>query len=96
MGAQDRGIDRHLTAEIELPRQFVLPAKHRPAPRWMSPGQSYAGRSARRCTCYRDGTITNEHIVGYLNRLSSLLFILARHVESDLGQKAEQAKTSSK
>jgi cob(I)alamin adenosyltransferase len=38
--------------------------------------------------------ITNEQIVSYLNRLSSLLFVLARFVEAEQGTRAEQAKGS--
>jgi cob(I)alamin adenosyltransferase len=41
---------------------------------------------------YRTGVIENEFIVAYLNRLSSLLFVLARLVEAELGKHAEQAK----
>jgi cob(I)alamin adenosyltransferase len=90
------GLTDTLTAEIELPRQFVLPGQTQ-ASAALDVARAVVRRAERQAVhLLRDGTITNEHIVGYLNRLSSLLFILARHVESDLGQKAEQAKTSSK
>ena len=82
-----------LTAEIELPRQFVLPGETIPSAA-LDLCRAIVRRAERQAVhLYREQVITNEHIVGYLNRLSSLLFILARHVESDLGSVAPQAKS---
>lgn len=81
-----------LTAEITLPRQFVVPGQTQ-ASAALDVARAVVRRAERQAvTLFRDGVIANEHIVGYLNRLSSLLFILARHVESDLGVVAEKAK----
>ena len=82
-----------LTAEIDLPRAFVLPGETQPSAA-LDVARSVVRRAERHAVyLYRAEVITNEHIVSYLNRLSSLLFILARHVEADLGQTAARART---
>ncbi|HQY30573.1 MAG TPA: cob(I)yrinic acid a,c-diamide adenosyltransferase [Thermomicrobiales bacterium] len=82
-----------LTAEIELPRAFVLPGETQPSAA-LDVARTVVRRAERHAVyLYRAEVITNEHIVSYLNRLSSLLFILARHVEADLGQTAARART---
>ena len=84
-----------LTAEITLPREFVVPGKSQVSAT-LDVARCVVRRAERQAVfLYRAGTVRNEHIVGYLNRLSSLLFILARHVESDLGIVADKAKESS-
>lgn len=81
-----------LTAEIEIPREFVLPGGTQ-ASAALDVARAVVRRAERQAVhLYRTGTVTNEHIVGYLNRLSSLLFVLARSVEAELGAQAEQAK----
>jgi cob(I)alamin adenosyltransferase len=81
-----------LTSEIELPRQFVLPGETKQSAA-LDLCRAIVRRAERQAVhLYRQQIITNEHVVGYLNRLSSLLFILARHIESDLGTRAPQAK----
>ena len=82
-----------LSNEITLPRQFVLPGGTQ-ASAALDVCRAVVRRAERQAVrLYRSGVITNEHIVGYLNRLSSLLFVLARYVEAELGTRAEQAKT---
>jgi cob(I)alamin adenosyltransferase len=84
----------NLTAEIELPRQFVLPGETAQSAA-LDLCRAIVRRAERQAVhLYREGIVTNEHIVGYLNRLSSLLFILARHVESDQGTVAKRARSS--
>jgi cob(I)alamin adenosyltransferase len=83
-----------LTAEVELPRQFVLPGETQ-ASAALDVARAVVRRAERQAVrLYRSRVITNEHIVGYLNRLSSLLFVLARYVEAEQGAQAEQAKKS--
>jgi cob(I)alamin adenosyltransferase len=82
-----------LSARLELPREFVLP------------GQSVAGaaldvartivrRAERRVVSLRHaGHDVNDAVLGYLNRLSSLLFIAARTEDHASGSAPQRAKT---
>lgn len=84
-----------LTLEIEIPREFVLPGGTQ-ASASLDVARAVVRRAERRAVrLLRAGVITNEQIIGYLNRLSSLLFVLARFVEAELGTTAEQAKPKS-
>jgi cob(I)alamin adenosyltransferase len=81
-----------LSAEVQLPAHFVLP------------GDTIAGgaldvtrtvvRRAERLVVKlaHDGEIQNDHILAYLNRLSSLLFILARFEDREAGATPTLAK----
>ncbi len=81
-----------LAAQVELPREFILP------------GQSVAGaaldvartvvrRAERRVVSLRHaGHNVNDAILGYLNRLSSLLFIAARVEDHATGSAPQRAK----
>ena len=81
-----------LTAEVEIPRQFVLPGGTQPSAA-LDVARAVVRRAERQAVhLFRTNVITNEQIVAYLNRLSSLLFVLARLVEAELGTHAEQAK----
>jgi cob(I)alamin adenosyltransferase len=83
-----------LTAEVVLPRQFVLPGEIQ-ASAALDVARAVVRRAERQAVhLYRMKVIANQHIVGYLNRLSSLLFVLARFVEAEQGAHAEQAKQS--
>lgn len=78
-----------LKAEVEIPNRFVIP------------GDSLDGaaldlartiiRRAERMTArlLHDGTIANGDDVRYLNRLSDLVFILARYIEAKTGGSTE-------
>ena len=84
-----------LTAEVEMPRQFVLPGGTQ-ASAALDVARAVVRRAERQSVhLYRTGVIENEYIVAYLNRLSSLLFVLARMVEAELGTHAEEAKQTS-
>ena len=81
-----------LTGEVEIPREFVLPGETRSSAA-LDVARAVVRRAERQAVhLYKTGVVTNEHIVGYLNRLSSLLFVLARLVEAEQGAHAEQAK----
>lgn len=81
-----------LSAEVTLPPHFVLP------------GDTVAGgaldvaravvRRAERLAARlaHDGVIDNEQVLAYLNRLSSLLFILARFEDKEAGVTPTPAK----
>ena len=84
-----------LTAAVELPRQFVLPGGTQSSAA-LDVARAVVRRAERQAVhLYRTNVITNEHIVAYLNRLSSLLFVLARLIENELGMHAERAKQPS-
>lgn len=81
-----------LTSEIEIPRQFVLPGGTQGSAA-LDIARAVVRRAERQAVhLLREGVVTNELIVGYLNRLSSLLFVLARFVEHELGTEAAIAK----
>ena len=81
-----------LTASIEIPRQFVLPGGTQGSAA-LDVARAVVRRAERQAVhLFREGVITNEQIVAYLNRLSSLLFVLARCVEHELGTAAAIAR----
>lgn len=84
-----------LSGEIEIARQFVLPGGTQVSAA-LDVSRAVVRRAERQAVrLLRERQITNQQIVAYLNRLSSLLFVLARFVEAEAGAQAEQAKRSS-
>jgi cob(I)alamin adenosyltransferase len=84
-------VEESLKQEVEIPNKFVIP------------GDTLDGaaldlartiiRRAERMTVklLHDGVIQNDELIRYLNRLSDLVFILARYIEvkSSLAQRPE-------
>jgi cob(I)alamin adenosyltransferase len=74
---QVEGWIAELEAQIELPREFVVPGNSQPgaalhlARTIVRRGERWAVRLGHA------GLLDNEQVMGYLNRLSSLLFVLA-------------------
>ncbi len=67
-----------LSTEIELPREFVLPGETASGAA-LDIARTVSRRAERQAVALtRQGVIGNPEIVRYLNRLSSLLFMLAR------------------
>lgn len=67
-----------VSGSVELPREFVL-AGETVAGAALDVARTVARRAERQAVALaRAGVITNREILRYLNRLSSLLFILAR------------------
>lgn len=67
-----------LSGTIELPREFVLPGETA-AGAALDVARTVSRRAERQAVALtRQGIIGNPEIVRYLNRLSSLLFMLAR------------------
>ena len=66
------------TAEHPLPNEFVVPGAT-PVSAALDVARSVVRRAERRCVAFRDagGPVTDE-VLHYLNRLSDLLFCLAR------------------
>lgn len=79
--AVERAIDR-VDAELPALRHFILPAGH-PAAAALHLARTVVRRAERRCVTLFHGQ--GGHIVTYLNRLSDLLFVLARQVNVRLG-----------
>lgn len=81
-----------LTAEVPLPREFVLPGDS-VAGAALDVARTVARRAEREAVALaRAGQIANPQIVRYLNRLSSLLFILARFEDREAGVTPLRAK----
>jgi cob(I)alamin adenosyltransferase len=67
-----------ISATIELPREFVLPGETI-ASGALDVARTVTRRAERQAVALqREGIVGNPEIVRYLNRLSSLLFLLAR------------------
>jgi cob(I)alamin adenosyltransferase len=85
-----------LTAELEadsrMPDGFVLPGAT-PASGALDLARTIARRAERRClTLERLGGVSNPEVKRWLNRLSLLLFVLARYAEGREGRAARPAK----
>ncbi len=80
-----------LTAEIELPRHFVLPGETASSAAF-DVARTVVRRAEREAVALAADHPINREIVRYLNRLSSLLFMLARAEEAGAGTVAPKAK----
>lgn len=81
-----------LVAEEPLPNEFVLPGET-----MGSAGLDLARSTIRRAerlavTMARQGDVADPEILRYLNRVSDLLFVLARYEESARGRRAEPSR----
>ncbi|MGD9712262.1 MAG: cob(I)yrinic acid a,c-diamide adenosyltransferase [Thermomicrobiales bacterium] len=78
---------------VELAPEFVLPGETAPGGA-ADLARAVVRRAERRAVALSEASLlTNQSILRYLNRLSSLLFIVARAVEQDEGTRAPRAKT---
>lgn len=81
-----------VSSSITLPREFVLPGET-VAGAALDVARTVARRAERKAaTLSLSGAIGNPEILRYLNRLSSLLFILARVEDLHDGEDARLAK----
>jgi cob(I)alamin adenosyltransferase len=86
----------HLSSEIELPRQFILPGDTVPGAA-LDVARTVARRAERQAVAlHRRGNIQNQEILSYLNRLSSLLFMMARAEDAATGVSPIKAKTGTR
>ena len=82
-----------LTAEVELPPHFILPGET-VAGAALDVARAVARRAERGAVAlHHAGHLDNLQVLRYLNRLSSLLFILARFEERAAGVTAPRAKS---
>jgi len=71
--------------KVVMPREFVCPGDSH-AGAVIDVARAVVRRSERRVSkLLDDGTISNRSLVAYLNRLSSLLFVLARYEDGRSG-----------
>ncbi len=82
-----------LAESVDLPREFILPGESAPGAA-MDVARTVVRRAERQAVSLaRTGYALNPHILGYLNRLSSLLFIAARVEDASAGSAPRRAKT---
>jgi cob(I)alamin adenosyltransferase len=82
-----------LAATIELPPEFILPGESAPGAA-LDVARTTARRAERGVVALaRSGLEINPAILGYLNRLSSLLFISARVEDHAAGSGPRLAKS---
>ncbi len=83
-----------LSAEVPLPPHFVLPGDTA-AGGALDVARAVIRRAERLAVkLAHDGEIENDQVLAYLNRLSSLLFILARFEDREAGVTPTPAKES--
>ena len=81
-----------ITAALDLPPSFILPGDTVPGAA-LDVARTVARRAERAVVRLRnEGHVGNEQILRYLNRLSSLLFVLARHEDHEAGVTPQAAK----
>lgn len=84
---------RGLEDLVAMPQGFILPGAT-PASAALDLTRTVVRRAERRCvTLRRAGGLPNAWVLRWLNRLSLLLFVLARYEESLAGMTAEAAKS---
>jgi cob(I)alamin adenosyltransferase len=74
-------VEETLKGEVEIPNKFIIPGDT-PDGAALDLARTVIRRAERMTVkLLHDGVIQNDEVVRYLNRLSDLIFILARYVE---------------
>ena len=74
-------VEEHLKREVEIPNKFIIPGDT-PVGAALDLARAIIRRAERMAVkLLHDRVIQNGEVVRYLNRLSDLIFILARYVE---------------
>ena len=84
-------IEEELKTEVEIPNKFIIPGDT-PDGAALDLARTIIRRAERMAVkLLHDGVIQNDEVVRYLNRLSDLIFILARYreVKSSLAELPE-------
>lgn len=82
-----------LAAEVPLPPHFIVPGDTVPGAA-LDVARTVVRRAERLVVrLFHEGDLNNEHVLSYLNRLSSLLFILGRYEDHQAGVTPTRAKT---
>ena len=72
-----------IASKVDVPREFIMPGGT-PAAAAIDLARTIVRRAERRAVALKDeGLVSNDEILRYLNRLSSLLFVLARYEEQE-------------
>lgn len=88
------GLIEELEAGMAMPEGFILPGAM-PSSAALDLARSVVRRAERRCVSLeKAGGLANPEVRRWLNRLSLLLFVLARHEEHVAGRAAPSAKTT--
>jgi cob(I)alamin adenosyltransferase len=83
-----------LKQDTEIGNVFIIPGETLPGAA-IDLARTVVRRGERLAAhLYHDGMITNAEILRYLNRLSDLLFVLARYEEQHAGVHAQEARTA--
>ncbi|HLZ80026.1 MAG TPA: cob(I)yrinic acid a,c-diamide adenosyltransferase [Ktedonobacteraceae bacterium] len=84
-------VEESLKEEVEIPNKFIIPGDT-PDGAALDLARTIIRRAERMAVkLLHDGIIQNSEVIRYLNRLSDLVFILARYIEvkSSLAQRPE-------
>jgi cob(I)alamin adenosyltransferase len=84
-------VEESLKQEVEIPNKFVIPGDTLDGAA-LDLARTIIRRAERMAVkLLHDGVIQNDELIRYLNRLSDLVFILARYIEvkSSLAQRPE-------
>ena len=83
-----------LKRDVEIGNVFVVPGETLPSAA-LDLARTVVRRGERLASrLFHDGVIANSEILRYLNRLSDLLFVLARYEEAMAGTEAAVARTA--
>lgn len=75
-------VEETLKQEVEIPNKFIIPGDT-PDGAALDLARTIIRRAERMAVkLLHDGVIANSEVVRYLNRLSDLVFILARYIET--------------
>jgi cob(I)alamin adenosyltransferase len=84
-----------LKGQVDIGREFVIPGASVQGAA-LDLARTIVRRGERQVArLFHEGDVTNSQALRYLNRLSDLLFILARFVERDLPQRAASSSEGS-
>ena len=76
-----------------LPEEFILPGET-PGSAGLDLARAVLRRAERQAVALdRAGLVADREVLRYLNRVSDLLFVLARHEEAERGRKAPPSRT---
>jgi cob(I)alamin adenosyltransferase len=81
-----------LTAEHPLPQEFILPGETQGSA-GLDLARSTIRRAERQAVAMdRAGLVPDGEVLRYLNRVSDLLFVLARYEEAERGRRAAPSR----
>jgi cob(I)alamin adenosyltransferase len=92
MTARAEGDIDAVVGEHPLPPEFVLPGETMPSA-GLDLARSVVRRAERKAVAMnRSGLVPDPEILRYLNRVSDLLFVLARYEEAERGRRAKPSR----